>query len=215
MLNTGDAKGKNWVPAEVDVSIRPGWFYHAKEDNLVKTPEKLFEIYLSSVGRGSNLLLNVPPDRTGQFHANDVSSLQSFASILKKELGKNLAEKAIVKASSYRRKAISYSAKNLTDGNKDTYWATNNDVKTAQLEINLGSKQTVKYILLQEYIQLGQRVKAFNIDVWKDGNWQAVATETTIGYKRIVKISPEQTDKIRVNILDSRACPVLSNIEVY
>lgn len=215
LLNTGVAEGKNWVPAEVDVSIRPGWFYHAKEDNLVKTPEKLFEIYLSSVGRGSNLLLNVPPDRTGQFHANDVSSLQGFASILKKELGINLAKKAIIKADSYRGKAISFSAKNLTDGNKDSYWTTNDDVKTAQLEINLGSKQMVKYILLQEYVRLGQRVKAFSIDVWKDGNWQTVATETTIGYKRIVKISPEQTDKIRVNILDSKACPVLSNIEVY
>lgn len=212
LLNTGSVEGKSWIPAEVDVSIRPGWFYHAKEDNLVKTPEKLFEIYLTSVGRGSNLLLNVPPDRTGQFHTNDVKALQGFSALMKKELGKNLAVKAVVKADSYR---AGFAPNALTDGNKDTYWATNDDVKTATLEINLGSQKTVKYVLLQEYIKLGQRVKAFSIDIWKDGKWQTVANETTIGYKRIVKISPEKADKIRVSILDSRACPVLSNVEVY
>lgn len=212
LLNTGAAEGKNWIPAEVDVSIRPGWFYHAKEDSLVKSPEKLFEIYLSSVGRGSNLLLNVPPDRRGQFHANDVKALQGFTTLLKKELGKNLALNASVKADSYR---AGYAPSALTDGNKNSYWATNDEVKTASLEVNLGSTKTVKYVLLQEYIQLGQRVKAFNIEVWKDGKWQSVANETTIGYKRIVKITPEKTDKIRINILDSRACPVLSNIEIY
>ena len=215
LLNTGSEEGKNWIPAEVDVSIRPGWFYHEKEDNLVKTPEQLFEIYLSSVGRGSNLLLNVPPDRTGSFHANDVNSLRGFNAILKKELGNNLALNARAKASSFRGKALNFSSKNLTDGDKNSYWTTKDDTKTAQIEINLGSKKKIKYVLLQEYIQLGQRVKAFSIDVWKDGIWQSVANETTIGYKRIIKISPQQTDKIRINILESKACPVLSNIEVY
>jgi alpha-L-fucosidase len=215
LLNSGSEKGKNWIPAEVDVSIRPGWFYHEKEDNLVKTPEQLFEIYLSSVGRGSNLLLNIPPDRTGNFHANDVNSLQGFNMILKKELGNNLAFKANTKASSFRGNAINFASKNLTDGDKNSYWTTNDDIKTAQIEINLGSKRMIKYVILQEYIQLGQRVKAFSIDVWKEGIWQSVANETTIGYKRIIKISPEQTDKIRINILESKACPVLSNIEVY
>ncbi|MEO7767984.1 MAG: alpha-L-fucosidase, partial [Ferruginibacter sp.] len=215
VLNSGAIDGKKWIPAEVDVSIRPGWFYHAKEDSQVKTPEKLFEIYLTSVGRGSTLLLNVPPDRTGQFHANDVMALYGFKDLLKKELGRNLAASAKVSADSYRGNQKQFAPANLTDGNKETYWATNDGVKTGSVEIKLPKSSTVKYILLQEYIQLGQRVKSFTVDVWKDGSWQKVADGTTIGYKRILKIDPVETGKIKVTITDSKACPVISAIEVY
>src|SRR5690242_12572697 len=99
ILNTGSPDGNKWIPAEVDVSIRPGWFYHEKEDDKVKTPERLFDIYLTSVGRGSTLLLNIPPDRRGLFHENDVKALAGFKALLKNEFGKNLALKAPVKAS--------------------------------------------------------------------------------------------------------------------
>jgi len=172
LLNTGSPDGNKWIPAEVDVSIRPGWFYHANEDSLVKTPEKLFEIYLTSVGRGSTLLLNVPPDRRGLFHENDVKALQGFKAILNKEFAKNIALKASVNASNTRAKSKQFAAANITDGNKETYWATDDKVITASVEISLAKLSLVKYILLQEYIKLGQRVKSFTIEVWKDGAWQ-------------------------------------------
>lgn len=215
LLNTGSPDGKQWVPAEVDVSIRPGWFYHAKEDSEVKTPEELFDIYLTSVGRGSTLLLNVPPDRRGLFHENDVKALRGFAALLKKEFAKNLALKAPAKADNYRGKQPAFAARNLTDGNKATYWATDDDKTTGNFEITLPANSTVQYIVLQEYIKLGQRVKAFTVEAWQDGDWKKITEGTTIGYKRILKITPTKTNKIRVSITDSKACPVISNVEIY
>lgn len=216
LLQTGSENGTRWIPAEVDVSIRPGWFYHEREDTLVKTPEKLFEIYLASVGRGSTLLLNVPPDKRGRIHDTDVQALKDWRKIINDELGTNLAAGANVSASSVRGNASEYSGAMVTDGDKETYWCTDENVTTGSVEIDFGKMLAVKYILLQEYIRLGQRVKEFNIEVWEDGGWRNAAAATTIGYKRIVKLdSPVTTDKIRINITTSRACPLVSNVEVY
>ena len=215
LLNTGSPDGNKWIPAEVDVSIRPGWFYHAKEDDVVKTPQQLFNIYLTSVGRGSTLLLNVPPDRRGLFHENDVRSLYGFRELLKKEFSVNLAKNAKVTASSFRSNTKTFSPGNITDGNKNSYWATNDDVTSGSFEINLARTATIKYILLQEYIKLSQRVQSLTVEIWKDNAWQKVADGTTIGYKRILKIDPVSTQKIRVNINDAKACPVISNLEIY
>jgi alpha-L-fucosidase len=215
ILNTGSPDGNKWIPAEVDVSIRPGWFYHEKENEQVKTPEKLFDIYLTSVGRGSTLLLNIPPDRRGLFHENDVQALAGFRALLKKELGKNLALKAAIKASNVRARSKKFAATNVTDGNKETYWATDDQLNNGSLEISLAKQVSIKYILLQEYIKLGQRVKGFTVEAWKDGEWKKITEGTTIGYKRILKFDPVETSKIRVNITDSKACPVISNIELY
>lgn len=215
LLQTGSADGKQWVPAEVDVSIRPGWFYHAKEDSLVKSPEKLFDIYLTSVGRGSTLLLNVPPDRRGLFHEIDVASLQGFKKILDREFNRNIAEKAKVTASSVRGKSKKFAAWNITDGDKNSYWATDDKILTGSFEIDLKNPSLVKYILLQEYITLGQRVNQFTVEAFANGQWNKVASGTTIGYKRILKIDPVSTQKIRVNISGSKACPLISNVEIY
>lgn len=215
ILNSGSADGDKWVPAEVDVSIRPGWFYHAKEDVKVKTAEQLFEIYLSSVGRGSTLLLNIPPDQRGLFHEKDIESLKGYKKLLDTEFAVNIAKKAKVKTSSTRSNAAIYAGKMITDGLKDTYWTTDNDVNNGSFEIDLGKTATVKYIVLQEYIRLGQRVKAFTVDIWKNGTWQNVAGATTIGYKRILRIDPVMTSRIRININDSKACPLISNVEIY
>jgi alpha-L-fucosidase len=215
LLNTGSDDGTKWIPAEVDVSIRPGWFYHSTEDAKVKTPEQLFDIYLTSVGRGSTLLLNIPPDRRGLFHENDVKSLEGFKQLLQKELGNNLAKNATVTASNYRGKSKQFAAANLTDENKQTYWVTDDNITKASIEIDLKKLTPIKYILLQEYIQLGQRVKSFTVEVWKDDQWQQVAAATTIGYKRILKIEPVTVSKVRINILDAKASPVLSNVALY
>ncbi len=215
LLNTGSENGTRWIPAETDVSIRPGWFYHAREDAKVKTPEKLFEIYLSSVGRGSTLLLNIPPDRSGRLHENDVASLRGFKELLNERLGNNLAKKSEVAASNTRGRNPRFAASAITDGNNDTYWATDDGVTNASFEIALNQQKLVQYILLQEYIPLGQRVKSFTIEAWQGGDWKLLAEETTIGYKRIVKVSPTTTSKIRINITASKACPLISNAEIF
>lgn len=215
LLNTGSENGTHWIPAEVDVSIRPGWFYHAKEDSLVKSPEKLLEIYLTSVGRGSTLLLNVPPDRRGLIHENDVAALKQWRVLLDETFKTNLALNAHVTASTHRGESKTYSPANLTDNNPETYWATNDNELISSVEVELDKPQEVKYVLLQEYIKLGQRVKSFTIEVWSADRWLPVAEATTIGYKRIVKLEPVQTDKIRISILDSKACPLISNVEIF
>jgi len=199
----------------VDVSIRPGWFYHAKEDTKVRTPENLFDIYLTSVGRGSTLLLNVPPDRRGLIHENDVKALKGWREILDREFRTNLAANAKVTASSYRGNAINYAPSNLTDNDKNTYWTTNDDQTIGSFEIDLGKNQTVKYVALHEYIQLGQRVREFTVEAWQNGTWQPIAQATTIGYKRILKFNPLQTTKLKINITASKACPVISAVEVF
>jgi alpha-L-fucosidase len=215
LLNTGSENGNRWIPAEVDVSIRPGWFYHAKEDSLVKTPQQLFDIYLTSVGRGSNLLLNVPPDRRGLLHENDVKALMEWRKLLDEAFKTNLALHANVKADSYRGKSKLYAASNVTDANPETYWTTNDETVNGNLEIDLGGQKLVKYVLVQEYIKLGQRIKSFSIEILSDNQWKQAGSATTIGYKRIMKIQPVETSKIRINFTSAKACPVISNVEVY
>jgi alpha-L-fucosidase len=215
LLETGSEQGTHWIPAEVDVSIRPGWFYHATEDAQVKTPQQLFDIYLTSVGRGSTLLLNVPPDRRGLIHEKDVEALKGFRKLVDETFGNNLAANAKATASTYRGHSETYSAAMAVDGNKDTYWATDDDTRTGSLELDLGSTQTVRYVVLQEYIALGQRVKAFNIDVWTGESWQKAGEGTTIGYKRIIALDPVETSKVRISITDAKACPLISTVGVY
>ncbi len=215
LLNTGSEDGNKWVPGEVDTSIRPGWFYHASEDSLVKTPEQLFDIYLSSVGHGSTLLLNIPPDRRGKFHENDVASLKGYKAILDSVFATDLALGANVKASEVRGNSSGFAAQLVVDGDQNTYWTTNDETKTGSLEIDLGEEKTIRFVQLQEFIKLGQRVKSFTVEVWKDNSWSKVAEGTTIGYKRILKIDPVNSSKIKVTISDSKACPVISSVSLY
>ena len=215
LLNEGNEYGDAWIPAEVDVSIRPGWFYHPEEDSAVKTPEQLFDIYLSSVGRGSTLLLNIPPDRRGLIHEDDLAALKGWKEIRDREFGTNLALNARTESSTHRGNLDVFSSNNTTDGNKATYWATDDDVTTGTIEIGFMEPKTIKYVLLQEFIKLGQRVESFTIDGYTGGKWTHLATGSTIGYKRILKLDPVITDKLRVTITASKACPLISTIEVY
>jgi alpha-L-fucosidase len=216
LLNRGTEFGSHWMPAEVDVSIRPGWFYHSSEDSLVRTPDNLFEIYLNSIGRGSPLLLNVTPDKLGLIPEQDIKALLLWKKKIDKTFSNNLAQRAKVTVSSCRGKAEKYDASKLTDGNMESYWATDDGILHGSIEFDLAKSQTIKYVLLQEYIRLGQRVGKFNIEAWKDNSWQEIAVGTTIGHKRIIRLDkPVETQRLRINIKDSRACPIISNIEIY
>ena len=215
LLNTGSSDGSAWIPAETDVSIRPGWFYHQREDSLVKSPERLFEIYLTSVGRGSTLLLNVPPDRHGRIHRNDVRSLQGFRKLLDERFSKNLASGAEADADHERGGSDAFGAARLNDGNPESYWATDDGTTSASATIEWKEPILVSYIVLQEPIWLGQRISSFSVEARVEGQWKEVASGTTVGYKRILKTEPVTADGLRVLVKESKGCVALSSLAVY
>lgn len=213
ILGQGHADGNYWVPAEVDVSIRPGWFYHQNQDSKVRTPENLLELYYSSVGRNSNLLLNVPPDKRGLLHENDVKTLVGFKELLDKEFEKDLAKGKKIFVSSKR--GMDYSASMINDGDPETYWATDDYKTTGDIIIDLGAETEINRIIIQEYIKLGQRVGGFKVSAYINSEWKPLVEGTTIGYKVIRKFPVVTTSKIKVSVSKSKVCPVISNIELY
>ncbi len=215
VLGSGTENGKEWLPAEVDVSIRPGWFYSPSTDDKVKSLNKMLDIYYSSVGRNGNLLLNVPPDRRGLIHPNDSARLMELRRTLDETFAVNMAKGAKFTADNTRGQSSKYGAKNLADGKFDTYWATEDNQLSASVEIDFGKEQAFNRLVLQEYIPLGQRVKTFNVEYWDGNTWQPIVSQTTIGYKRILRFPMVIAQKLRMNIIESLACPVLSEIGIY
>lgn len=214
-LRSGNKNGTHWLPAEVDVSIRPGWYYHTDQDDKVKSPEHLELIYYQSVGRNANLLLNLPVDRRGLVHENDVKSLMALKAKLDATFTTDLAAGAKTRASNtrYGRKIFASSA--VTDGNPGTYWAADDKVKKATLEILFDKEKTFNVIELREFIPLGQRVEECNVEAWVEGGWKTIGNATTIGYKRLIPVALTTASKIKINILSALACPTLSQISVY
>jgi alpha-L-fucosidase len=212
VLNRGNENGSLWIPAECDVSIRPGWFYHEEEDKAVKSPRELMAIYLASVGRGSTLLLNVPPGPDGLISAADSASLIGFAGLRKDFFAKNLAADAPAASDDTRD---GFYVTGLTDGNPTNFWAARDDVKAPSAEVSLGPETRFNTIVLREYIALGQRVKGFLLEVSEAGTWKAVARGTTIGHKRIIQFPPVMGSKVRLTITGSRAAPAISELSVY
>lgn len=216
-LQYGHADGNQWTAAECDVSIRPGWFYHPEEDNRVKSPEQLADLYYRSVGHNATLLLNFPVNRDGLIHSIDSANAVNFHKLIERELSHNLVAGMKAKVSSERGGA--FTAKALTDNSWDTYWATPDGVTTADITFSFKKPQLMNRIMLQEYIPLGQRVKKFAVEyLTANGTWQAVEQgeeTTTIGYKRLLRFKTVETKGVRVRILDARGPICLNNIGVY
>lgn len=215
-LQYGHPDGNQWVPAECDVSIRPGWFYHPEEDNRVKTVEQLTDLYYRSVGHNATLLLNFPVDRNGLIHPVDSANAVDFHKNIQKQLAHNLLSGVVAEVSDER--GGKYTAKAMTDNDYDTYWATNDGVVSATVEFDLPQQEKVNRMMLQEYIPLGQRVKSFVVEYNKDGQWLPVKLNeetTTVGYKRLLRFETVTTDKLRVNFTDARACLCINNVEAY
>lgn len=215
MLHHGLENGDSWVPGEVNTSIRPGWFYHEFEDSRVKTLPHLLTTYYNSFGRNGTLLLNFPIDKRGLIHENDEKAALQLAKAVKEAFAVNLAEKKKVTASHVRGNAGQFSADKAVDGNKETYWATDDNVTNASLTINFGKPTTFNRFMAQEYIRLGQRVKAFKVEAQVNGEWKELAQATTIGYKRILILPTVKATQLRFTILDAKSCPVISNVGVY
>jgi alpha-L-fucosidase len=212
---SGHEDGEKWVPGEADVSIRPGWFYHSVEDDKVRPLDEMVDIYYESVGRNATLLLNLPVDKRGLVHENDEARLKELVSTIKADFKSDLLIGTKNSANNVRGNNPEFGTKNLTDGNKNSYWATDDNVKTASVVFEFDKPTDLNRILLQEYIPLGQRVKAFNVEAKVDGVWKTVATETTIGYKRILRIDRVTASALKINILDSKASIVISNIQAF
>lgn len=207
----GIRNGQYWMPAECDVPLRKGWFFHTKEKP--KTPETLFDLYLKSVGHGAGLDLGLAPDTRGQLHEDDVTTLKTFGEIVKQTFAKNLATGAKIKASNNRK---GFGTVALLDRNRQTYWATADNVHQANLELSLNAPQTFDIISLQEFIPLGQRVEGFNVEVFKNNAWEKVYEGESIGAKRLIKLDqPVTTNKVRINITKSPVCITLSEIGLY
>ena len=214
-LNTGEENGPDWVIGECDVSIRPGWFYHENEDLEVKTLEKLIDIYFNSVGRNSVLLLNVPPNKDGLLHDNDVNRLKEFGQAIKDIFKDNLVENCKINSSSVLNEDKKFAVTNTIDGKNNSYWVPQIEDGNRWVEIEFEQDKVFDVISIQEFIELGQRVSDFNVEAFINGEYKEIFKGRTIGYKRLIRINPIKTKKIKINFLKSLDIPLINNIGVF
>jgi alpha-L-fucosidase len=214
-LNRGDRPGTHWVPAECDVSIRPGWFYHSREDDQVRSPLNLLDLYYKSVGRGASFLLNLPPDRRGRIHENDERSLRGFRALLDATFDEDLSRGATARASSVRGGAERYSPAHVLDGSRDTYWATDDGVTTPELVLDLGRPVTFNVVSLREHLPLGQRIEDWALDAWQGGAWREFARGTAVGNRRLWRGDDVTTDRVRLRITKAPVAPALSEMALF
>ena len=198
-----------WYPAEVNTSIRPGWFYHKDEDEQVKSVEVLKNIYLRSVGGNANFLLNIPPDRTGRLAENDVQTLKAFGDWLRAAFSGNLVMTSHLSDNGHLENADAQQLQKA-DG---TYLANREDAEIL-IECSPDRPAPLGYLLLRENVRLSQRVEKFQIDILSGGQWETVYTGTVIGNRKIVWIG-QTADALRIRIQASRLCPSLSFIGLY
>lgn len=226
----GDINAWQWHPGESDAKFTSGgWFWHPS--STPNSAERTFQMYLETVGRNATLILNCPPDRSGELPENQVTVLKNVGKLLHERLwDHNYAPEATIEVSEERKagtNGTTYSAKNLVDNDSASYWATNDTTLTATITLTWTSPKTIRYVELAEPIRLGQRIKSFTIEYSADGStWTKLGgniATTTVGYKRIIPLNGStaksygdgyKATKLRIKINDSRACPLLSNLRV-
>lgn len=212
--NAGVRGGELWWPAETDVSIRPGWFYHADEDAKVKSPERLVRLYDESVGRGTNLLLNLPPDRRGRIADQDVKILKSFGDAMRATFAHDLAAGALASASHVR--GSGYEPARVLDGNRETYWSAPDGITTPNLTLSLPPRRDFDLIRIREYLPLGVRVTRFAVDLDEGHGWREIHSGQCISAQRIIRlpklIAPR---RLRLRIVEAPACPAISELALF
>ena len=213
-LNTGDDGGTSWIPGECDVSIRPGWFYHKEEDTKLKSVDKLMEIWLGSVGRNCNLLLNIGVDRRGLVNENDTARLLEFKKAREIAFGKPIIPSRII-ASNTRGNSKTFAPENVLDDSYESYWATDDGITSAVLTIDFRNEVDVNAVMIQENIALGQSVKKFSIQTWNGSEFVTVSSNTTIGYKRIIQFPPTKTKRLRIIFEAAKSSLAISTVKIF
>ena len=222
-LHHGNENGDQWVFGEADVSIRPGWFYHKSQDRRVKTLSELMDIYYKSVGRNGTLLLNFPIMPDGLIHPVDSARGVAFHKMVETVFSNDLASGATASASQVRGGSRKYAASKVNDSDEETYWATDDDVTAASVTLDFRKPVEFNRVMLREYVKLGQRVRKFSLDAFVDGQWIPLSdisgsedAMSTIGRKRIIRLPENVTaTQIRLNVIDSKACPLISTLSVF
>jgi alpha-L-fucosidase len=227
----GQRDGKYWMPAECDVALRPGWFYHVTKenkqssdytsttdpDNIAKSPEALMQLYYKSVGRGACLDLGLAPNKLGLLSSYDVTNLKLFGLMIKNTFAENLAKGADLQASNIRfgiRRM--FTPNNLLDNDRYSYWATDDTCKAPSLILNLHQNKTFDVVRLRENIKLGQRIEGIAVDIFEKGAWREIATATSIGGNRLIHLSaPVTASKVRLRVTKSPVCIALSDFGLY
>ncbi|HOQ05081.1 MAG TPA: alpha-L-fucosidase [Anaerohalosphaeraceae bacterium] len=208
------AAALHWYPAEANTSILPGWFYH--DDNHMKTPEELMDLYERSVGRNASLILNIPPDKRGLFTEPAVATLKAFGELRQTRYGQNLAVGATASSASFLPDRLPSAA---VDGDYETWWeaATASSADgPVMLHITLPRQVTFRRIVLQEQIRRSQRVEAFFVEAkGPDGRWTKLAEAAAIGYKRILAVPETSTTELRIHFVRYRVAPTVASIELY
>jgi alpha-L-fucosidase len=202
------------MPAECDVAIRPGWFYHPEQQGKTKTAEQLFQLYLKSVGRGGSLDLGISPNTKGLLDEEDIASLTGLGQLVENTFKHNLANTAVLKASNVRGK--SFGPEKLVDAVRYSYWATEDKMTSPELTLTWKDDVAFDIIRLRENIKLGQRIGAIEVDAMVDGSWRTIAHATSIGSCRIISIpSTVKTTQVRLRITSSPVCIALSEFGLY
>lgn len=215
-LNHGSENGTHWIPAEVDVSIRPGWFYHKREDHQVKSVAQLTDIYYRSVGHNANLLLNFPINLDGKIPALDSLRATEWHDVIVNDFKDNILKNTEVRVDNERGRE--FKAENVIDDDWDTYWATDDGYNFGTISFSFDKPVKMNRVVLQEYIPLGQRVKDFYMEGELNGKWFKINpfdTLSTIGYKRIVRFNTVELDKLIIYFEESRGPLCINNIEAY
>lgn len=210
----GTRNGNNWVPAECDVPLRKGWFYHPDEKDKVKSPEQLFDLYLKSVGRGAALDLGIAPNPLGLLAEEDIASLKGFGKIVDESFKYNLAATATLTSKETRGK--NFDLKKLVDGSADTYWASGDDFHRPAIEFSWKENIRFDLIRLREFIPLGQRIESFQVEVFENNQWKKIAEATSVGAARIIYFNnPVTANRVRLKVNASPVCVTLSEIGFY
>ena len=209
-LNAGNINGKVWVPAECDVSIRPGWFYHKEEDDKVKSPEELFSLYLKSVGRGATMLLNVPPDRTGRIHENDAAALVGFKKLRTESFKNNLCKNADASIVS----GVNIKKANFINDNNSNTFITIENIEKDKIKIHFKNPVQLNCVVLKEFIKDGQSAQKFSLEIISKDNLETF-THSTIGHKRIITFAEREATDIFISFLESKQAVEISEVGAY
>ena len=209
---TGDRSGK-WMPAECDFPLREGWFFH--QHSWIRQPETLFELYFTSVGRGGTMNIGLAPDTRGLLCDDDIQVLKGWKLLMDATFADDLARSAKVSASNVRGGDDRYSAAHVLDGKADTFWASDDEGQSPELVLEFNEPVKFNVLSIKEHIALGQRVDAFAVDTWNDGQWTEVGSATSIGNRRLLILRNTEASKCRIRFTKASACPAIREVSLF